>query len=68
MKWECFCDQRYFGMWCVRRREDNAFLDGFHVVSKAEAEHLVELLESIPDDEPRYTLTDLGRKHLEGGK
>lgn len=35
-----FCDDAYFGMWCVRRKNSRKCGEGFHVSSRDEAEAL----------------------------
>lgn len=47
-EWECFSDVAYFDMWCVRRVGSREFGEGFHVVSKPEAEGLCSLLNALP--------------------
>ena len=42
--WECFLDDSYFHMWCVRRHESKDFNKTIHVVNKKSAENLIELL------------------------
>ena len=45
--WECFRDDSYFGLWCVRPWRDRRFGAGFHVNSKTEAEGLRDLLNGL---------------------
>lgn len=42
--WECFQDESYYDMWCVRRVHDRTFGDGFHLVNGGEAARLCDLL------------------------
>lgn len=46
-KWEIFLDESYFGKWCIRKTDELAFTDGIHVVTKEEAEFLVEQLNLV---------------------
>jgi hypothetical protein len=43
-KWECFCDECYFHLWRVRRKNERGFDEGFHVHNKNEAESLMAFL------------------------
>lgn len=43
-KWEYFCDESYYGLWCVREAGEKRWGHGFHVRSKDEAEGLAGLL------------------------
>ncbi len=45
--WEAFQDEGYFGMWCVREKGARRFGEGFHTVSKEEAEALASALSSL---------------------
>lgn len=47
--WETFCDQSYYGMWCIRPVGDRDFNSpyNFHVSEKEEAEHLMNFLNSL---------------------
>lgn len=44
MRWECFSDETYFDMWCVREVGSRTFGGGFHVHSGQEARGLCDLL------------------------
>jgi hypothetical protein len=46
-KWECFCDESYYGLWCVRLKTEREFGQGFHIFNKIEAEMLCELLNKL---------------------
>lgn len=50
-QWECFCDEAYFGMWAVRPVGENRWGHCFHVQSREEAEGLVSLLNSQPEQQ-----------------
>lgn len=43
-KWEYFLDHSYYDMWCVRRKTERNFGQGFHVSDGAEAEALCDIL------------------------
>lgn len=45
--WECFGDAAYFDMWCVRQCGSRTFGEGYHLVNRAEAEHLCETLNRL---------------------
>lgn len=42
--WECFCDPFYYDMWCVRRKHERKFGQGFHINNGKEAQALTDLL------------------------
>lgn len=42
--WECFRDDSYYDMWCVRCVHDRTFGHGFHLVQGDEAAALRDLL------------------------
>jgi hypothetical protein len=46
-EWETFCDNRYFDLWRVRRKNERGFDDGYHLQHGAEAKELVELLNRL---------------------
>ena len=46
-EWETFCDECYYHMWRVRRKNERHFNDGFHVNNREEAHALVELLNKL---------------------
>lgn len=46
LKWECFCDEAYYGTWAVRNIDDKSFNSAIHVNTKEEAEFLVNELNS----------------------
>jgi len=43
-QWEFFQDVSYYDMWCVRRVNDRAFGQGFHLLRGNEAADLADLL------------------------
>jgi len=49
-EWETYCDEWYYHMWRVRRKNERGFNDGFHVQNGQEAKQLVELL-NMQDEE-----------------
>ena len=57
-EWETFCDESYYHLWRVRRKNDRNFYDGFHVQDGKEATALVELLNGLERerDEAREAL------------
>ena len=46
-EWETFCDNSYFDLWRVRRKNERGFDDGYHFEHGAEAKELVELLNRL---------------------
>ena len=46
-KFELFCDESYYDMWCVRNVDDKRFNSptSFHFVKKEDAEKFKELIE-----------------------
>ena len=46
-KFEMFCDESYYDMWCVRNVDDKRFNSptSFHFVKKEDAEKFKELIE-----------------------
>jgi len=46
-EWETFCDNSYFDLWRVRRKNERGFDDGYHLQHGAEAKELVELLNRL---------------------
>lgn len=46
-EWETFCDECYYHMWRVRRKNERHFDDGFHLNNREEAQALVELLNGL---------------------
>jgi hypothetical protein len=49
-EWETYCDESYYHMWRVRRKNERGFQDGFHVQNGKEANQLVELLNKQDDE------------------
>jgi len=47
--WETYCDECYYHMWRVRRKNERGFDDGFHLQNGKEANQLVELLNKQDD-------------------
>jgi hypothetical protein len=43
-EWETYCDECYYHMWRVRRKNERGFDDGFHVQNGEGARQLVDLL------------------------
>jgi hypothetical protein len=43
-EWETYCDESYYHLWRVRRKNERGFNDGFHVHNGDEAKALVDLL------------------------
>jgi len=44
---ETFCDESYFGLWCVRKTGERRWGHGVHVASKEEAEGLAQELTAL---------------------
>jgi hypothetical protein len=42
--WECFQDDSYYDMWCVRQVDKRAWGEGFHLINGEEAEALTAML------------------------
>jgi hypothetical protein len=55
-EWETYCDECYYHMWRVRRKNERGFDDGFHVQNGEGARQLVELLNK--QDEELTTVTE----------
>jgi len=49
-EWETYCDECYYHMWRVRRKNERGFDDGFHLQNGTEANQLVELLNKQDDE------------------
>jgi hypothetical protein len=43
-EWETYCDESYYHLWRVRRKNERGFNDGYHVHNGEEAKALVDLL------------------------
>lgn len=43
-EWETYCDECYYHLWRVRRKNERGFNDGYHVHDGEEAKALVDLL------------------------
>ena len=43
-EWETYCDESYYRLWRVRRKNERGFNDGYHVHNGDEARALVDLL------------------------
>jgi len=43
-EWETYCDECYYHLWRVRRKNERGFNDGYHVHNGNEARALVDLL------------------------
>jgi len=46
-KWECFCDESYYGLWAVREVGEKRWGHCFHVQTKEEGEGLRDLLNEL---------------------
>ena len=49
-EWETYCDESYYHMWRVRRKNERGFDDGFHLQNGTEANQLVKLLNKQDDE------------------
>jgi hypothetical protein len=49
-EWETYCDECYYHMWRVRRKNERGFDDGFHLQNGNGANQLVELLNKQDDE------------------
>jgi hypothetical protein len=49
-EWETYCDECYYHLWRVRRKNERGFNDGFHVQNGEGARQLVELLNKQDDE------------------
>lgn len=56
--WECFRDEAYYGMSCVRRIGEREFGRGFHVSTLEEAEELTCILNDLERDKRRLGWLD----------
>lgn len=45
--WEYFCDDAYYGLWCVRRNGETCFGYGYHVQHVEEARNLCDELNKL---------------------
>ena len=52
-KWECFCDESYYGLWAVREVGERRWGSCFHVQTMAEGEGLRDLLNKLSRDEKK---------------
>ena len=43
-EWECFLDPAYYNSWCVRRKTEREFGEGFHLPNGNEAQALAAML------------------------
>jgi hypothetical protein len=55
-EWETYCDEWYYHMWRVRRKNKRGFDDGFHLPNGEGARQLVELLNK--QDEALASVTE----------
>jgi hypothetical protein len=46
-EWETYCDESYYHLWRVRRKNERGFNDGYHVHNGEEARALVDLLNKL---------------------
>jgi len=64
-EWETYCDECYYHMWRVRRKNERGFNDGFHVHNGQGAKQLVELLNK-QDDELAAARAEIERIDVSG--
>jgi hypothetical protein len=64
-EWETYCDECYYHMWRVRRKNERGFNDGFHVHNGQGAKQLVELLNK-QDDELAAARAEIERLDVSG--
>ena len=81
-KWECFLDESYFHMFCVRHKKRRGFDDSIHVKTKEEAEYIrdkfnmcTELVEALRRIERQsaqlgeeFTINEIANKALKATK
>ena len=46
-EWETYCDECYYHLWRVRRKNERGFNDGYHLNNGNEAKDLVGLLNNL---------------------
>jgi hypothetical protein len=66
-EWETYCDESYYHLWRVRRKNERGFNDGYHVHNGDEARALVDLLNKQDTEltavtEQRDRLADIVKK------
>lgn len=44
LQWECFIDESYFQLYCVRNKDDKQFESCFHLPNKIDAKQLCNIL------------------------
>mgnify|MGYP007086411886 CR=1 FL=1 len=46
-EWETYCDECYYHLWRLRRKNERGFNDGFHINNGEEAKGLCDLLNNL---------------------
>jgi hypothetical protein len=46
-EWETYCDEWYYHLWRLRRKNEREFNDGFHINNGDEAKGLCDLLNNL---------------------
>ena len=46
-QWETYCDECYYHMWRLRRKNERGWHDGFHIHTGEEAKGLCDLLNNL---------------------
>ena len=46
-EWETYCDEWYYHLWRLRRKNERGFNDGFHINNGDEAKGLCDLLNNL---------------------
>jgi hypothetical protein len=54
--WRCFCDTAYYDYWAVQNKNYRSFHQAIHVRTQAEAQFLVDMLNSITTKDQEITL------------
>jgi hypothetical protein len=57
-EWETYCDESYYHLWRVRRKNERGFNDGYHVNNREEATALCDVLNRMDRE-----LAELKDKH-----
>lgn len=65
-EWETYCDESYYHLWRVRRKNERGFNDGYHVHNGNEARALVDLLNK--QDSELNAVTDQRDRLVEAHK
>ena len=63
-QWEAYCDEWYYHMWRLRRKNERGWHDGFHIHTGEEAKGLCDLLNNLERerDEARGQLAGIEEK------